>query len=103
MQAKVEALRAAVRTAELNLQYGTVRAPIDGRIGDSLLPIGGLVTPNSAQPLTTIVPLDPIRIRFNVNETESRSWPDRGQGLPAGNAPLTLILAAKRGIRFRSP
>src|ERR1039458_6289344 len=56
MQAKVE----AVRTAELNLQYGTVRAPIDGRIGDSLLPIGGLVTPNSAQPLTTIVPLDPI-------------------------------------------
>ena len=82
-----------MRTAELNLQYGTVRAPIGGRIGDSLLPIGGLVTPNSAQPLTTIVPLDPIWVRFKVNETEYLSWANRGQGVPAGNAPLTLILA----------
>jgi membrane fusion protein (multidrug efflux system) len=93
MQAKVEALRAAVRTAELNLQYGTIRAPIDGRIGDSLLPIGGLVTPNSALPLSTIVPLDPIWVRFKVNESEYLSWANRGQGVPAGNAPLTLILA----------
>jgi len=93
MQAKVEGLRAAVRTAELNLQYGTIRAPIDGRIGDSLLPIGGLVTPNSALPLSTIVPLDPIWVRFKVNESEYLSWANRGQGVPAGNAPLTLILA----------
>jgi membrane fusion protein (multidrug efflux system) len=94
-QARVEALRAAVRTAELNLQYGTIRAPIDGRIGDSLLPIGGLVTPNSALPLSTIVPLDPIWVRFKVNESEYLSWANRGQGVPAGNAPLTLILADK--------
>ena len=36
MKAKVESLKASLRTAELNLQYGTIPSPIDGRIGDSL-------------------------------------------------------------------
>ncbi|HTS29289.1 MAG TPA: efflux RND transporter periplasmic adaptor subunit [Bryobacteraceae bacterium] len=93
MQAKVEANRAALRTAELNLQYGTICAPADGRIGDSLIPVGGLVTPNSPQPLTTIVPLDPIWVRFKATETEYLSWANRGQSVPGGNLPLTLVLA----------
>src|SRR5438093_5172375 len=42
-QATVEANRAILRTAELNLEYATIRAPIGGRIGDSLLQVGGLV------------------------------------------------------------
>ncbi len=95
MQAKVEALRAALRTAELNLQYGTIRAPSDGRVGDSLVPVGGLVTPNSPQPLTTIVPLDPIWVRFKVTESEYLSWLKPGQTMPGGNLPLTLMLADK--------
>ena len=102
MQAKVEALRAALRTAELNLQYGTIHSPIAGRIGDTLVPVGGLVTPNSPQPLTTIVPLDPIWVRFKVAESEYLSWKSAGQsGGPAGVAsgsgslPLVLILADK--------
>jgi membrane fusion protein (multidrug efflux system) len=92
MQAKVEALRAALRTAELNLQYGTIRSPIEGRVGDSLVPVGGLVTPNSAQPLTTVVPLDPIWVRFKVTETEYLSWKG-GAGMTGGSLPLTLLLA----------
>jgi len=92
-QAKMEALKAALQTAELNLQYGTIRAPISGRIGDSLIPVGGLVNPNSAQPLTTIVPLDPIWIRFKVTESEYLSWVKRGQRTLGGDLPLRLILA----------
>ena len=95
MQAKVEALRAALRTAELNLQYGTISAPIAGRVGDSLFPVGGLVTPNSPQPLTTIVPLDPIWVRFKVTESEYLSWANRGHAVPGGGLPLTLVLADK--------
>ena len=95
MKAKVEALRAALRTAELNVQYGTIRSPIDGRIGDTLVPVGGLVTPNSPQPLTTIVPLDPIWVRFKVTESESLSWANSGQAMPGGSLPLALILADK--------
>jgi membrane fusion protein (multidrug efflux system) len=93
MQGKVESLRAALRNADLNLQYGTIRAPISGRIGDSLIPVGGLVTPNSSRPLTTIVPLDPIWVRFKVTETEYLSWAKRGQKTLGGEFPLTLILA----------
>jgi len=93
MQGKVESLRGALRTAELNLQYGTIRAPVSGRIGDTLLPVGGLVTPNSAQPLTTIVPLDPIWVRFKVTEPEYLSWLKRGQKVVGSALPLKLILA----------
>jgi len=92
MQAKAEAQQAALKAAELNLQYGTILAPISGRIGDTLIPVGGLVTPNSAQPLTTIVPLDPIWVRFKVTESEYLSWTREG-GLPGAALPLTLILA----------
>jgi membrane fusion protein (multidrug efflux system) len=89
----VEALRAGLRTAELNLQYGTIRAPIGGRIGDSLIPVGGLVTPNSPQPLTSIVPLDPIWVRFKITEPEYLSWAKQRQKKLGGDLPLKLILA----------
>ncbi len=91
MQAKVESQRAALRTAELNLQYGTIVSPINGRVGDSLIPVGGLVTPNAVQPLTTIVPLDPIWVRFKVTEPEYLSWSTKGHGMWRG--ALRLVLA----------
>ncbi len=70
MQAQLETAQAALKTADLNLEYATIKAPIGGRVGDSLAQIGGLVTSNSVQPLTTIVPLDPIWVRFKVSEAE---------------------------------
>jgi membrane fusion protein (multidrug efflux system) len=94
-KAKMQAQHAALQTAELNLQYGTIRSPIDGRIGDTLVPVGGLVMPNSPQPLTTIVPLDPIWVRFKVTEAEYLSWASGGRTIPGADLPLTLILADK--------
>ena len=93
MEGKVEALKGALRTADINLQYATIRAPISGRVGDTLVPVGGLVTPTSAQPLTTIVPLDPMWVRFKVTESEYLKWAERGQSMAGGRLPLTLILA----------
>jgi membrane fusion protein (multidrug efflux system) len=91
-EGKVQSLQGALRNAELNLEYSVIRAPISGRIGDSLVPVGGLVTPTSAQPLTTIVPLDPIWVRFQVTETEYLAWEKRGRSA-TGDVPLTLILS----------
>src|SRR5581483_4664021 len=88
--AKMEAQRAALRTATLNLEYATIRAPITGLIGDTLVPVGGLVNANSQQPLTTIVPLDPIWVRFKVSESQYLSLKKSAQPL---RAPLQLILA----------
>jgi len=93
MEGKVEALRGAVRTADLNVEYATIRAPISGRIGDTLVPVGGLVAPNSAQPLTTIVPLDPMWVRFKVTESEYLKWAARGQTTSGAGLPLTLLIA----------
>jgi membrane fusion protein, multidrug efflux system len=86
--AAVEANRAIVRTAALNLEYATIRAPISGRIGDSLLQVGGLVTRTSAQPLTTIVPLDPVWVRFQVSEAEVPLF----HRATAGSLPIELVL-----------
>jgi membrane fusion protein, multidrug efflux system len=87
-RASIEAARATLRTAELNLEYATIRAPIAGRIGDSLLQVGGLVTRASAQPLTTIVPLDAIWVRFKVSEAKTALFQRRD----AQSLPVTLLL-----------
>ena len=87
-KATVEANRATLRAAELNLEYATIRAPISGRIGDSLLQVGGLVTKSSPQPLTTIVPLDPVWVRFQVSEGELPIF----QRASSGSLPIELVL-----------
>jgi membrane fusion protein (multidrug efflux system) len=90
-EGKLEAQRGALETARLNLQYGTIRAPISGVVGDTQVPVGGMVNANSAQPLTTIVPLDPIWVRFQMSETQYLAY--GRQQATRGNVPLQLILA----------
>ena len=63
--ATVDADRAAVETARLNLGYTTIRAPIAGRTGSLLVRQGNLVKPN-AEPLVVINQLRPILVRFPV-------------------------------------
>jgi membrane fusion protein (multidrug efflux system) len=90
-EGKAHAQRGALETAELNLHYGTITAPVAGLIGDTLVPVGGLVTPNSTQPLTTIVPLDPIWVRFQLSEAQFLAM--KGGGPQRQAPPLELILA----------
>jgi len=51
---------AAVRSAQINLRFTRVPAPISGRIGLSNVTEGALVTANQAEALTTITRLDPV-------------------------------------------
>jgi membrane fusion protein (multidrug efflux system) len=55
-----EADRAAVKDAELNLEYTRVTAPIDGVAGFVTAQVGDLVGPSTG-PLTTISQVDPIK------------------------------------------
>jgi membrane fusion protein (multidrug efflux system) len=59
-RANVEADQAAVETAELNLGYTKVTAPIDGLAGFANNQVGDLVGPTTG-PLTTVSQLDPIK------------------------------------------
>lgn len=61
-QADVAAQQAALRTAQIDLERTTVRAPISGRIGRAAATTGALVTSGQATPLTTIQRLDPIYV-----------------------------------------
>lgn len=55
---------ADVESARLNLDYTTVRAPVSGRIGKSLVTEGALVGQGEATPMATIQQLDPVYIDF---------------------------------------
>ena len=91
--AQLESNKALLRTAELNLGYATIQAPISGRIGDSLIEVGGLVSKTSSSPLTTIVPLDPIWVRFKVSEAEYLEYQKSKNRQENVNMPIQIILA----------
>jgi membrane fusion protein (multidrug efflux system) len=60
--ADVAAQQAALRSAEIDLARTTIKAPISGRIGRSLVTTGGLATAGQGDPLATIQRLDPIYV-----------------------------------------
>lgn len=64
----VEALRAAVEQARLDLAATLVRSPIDGVFGASEARVGDLVNPTSV--LTRVSSIDPIRVRFQLGEPD---------------------------------
>ena len=70
-QASVAANEAAVKQAELDLEFTELRAPVNGRIGDRRVSPGNLVTGGTAGNTTllaTIVSINPIRLEFTMDE-----------------------------------
>jgi membrane fusion protein (multidrug efflux system) len=61
-EAAIAQNRAQLQTAQINLRYTRVPAPISGRIGLSSVTEGALVTANQAEALTTITRLDPVYV-----------------------------------------
>jgi multidrug efflux system membrane fusion protein len=70
-EAQVRASRAAVATARLNLEYCTVRSPIDGRAGQRQADLGNIVTPGGGGTALVVVQrLDPVYADFTIPEKE---------------------------------
>jgi len=69
-EADVQGREAEVARARLNLDYATIRAPIDGTIGAALVSEGALVVQNDAASLATIQQIDPIYADFQQSITE---------------------------------
>jgi multidrug efflux system membrane fusion protein len=85
-QGTVEADRAAVQSAEVNLQYCRILSPLDGRVGLRLVDQGNYVTPGDANGLVVITQLQPISVLFPVPEDNLQAISKRVQGgavLPA--------------------
>jgi membrane fusion protein (multidrug efflux system) len=69
-EAEVAVSKAALRTAQINLDYTQVNAPVSGRIGKSAITEGALVTAQQTGVLATIHQLDPIYV--DVSQASSR-------------------------------
>lgn len=71
-EAAVQQTRAAVESARLNLEYCTIRSPINGRAGQRQADVGNVVAPNNGS-LLTIQRLDPIYADFTITEKDLSS------------------------------
>ncbi len=82
-KANVEADEAAVETAELNLGYTKITAPINGLAGFANSQVGDLVGPATTTPLTTVSQIDPIKAIVTVGEAAFTDffarYPDLGE------------------------
>ena len=69
-QAARQAAVAGVESAQLDLDYASVRAPISGRIGRALVTEGALVGQNEATPMALIQQLDPVYADFKQSAAD---------------------------------
>jgi RND family efflux transporter MFP subunit len=104
-QEAVQAARAAVDAAQLNVEFTQVRAPISGRISREFVTVGNLINGGTADStlLTRIVSLDPIYCYFDVDERAylkySRLWRNGPRsGSREVKIPLDLGLADETGF-----
>ena len=67
-EATVGANEAAVETAKLQLEYTTIRSPINGRTGKIMIQLGNMVKANDTNPLVIINQVSPIYLNFAVPE-----------------------------------
>lgn len=97
--------RAQLKTAELDLQYTEVRAPISGNIGRALITEGSLVS-SSSDPMAIIQQIDPIYADFTQPADTLitiRNALKQGdlKGDPEGNVILRLV--SEQGRQFPLP
>ena len=99
-EASVLANEAAVRQAELDLQFTELRAPVAGRIGDRRVSPGNLITggtTGTTTMLATIVSLDPIRFEFTFDEASYLRYERFAQYRPRGHRPRAAASSSRCG------
>jgi len=95
-KAEVKAQQAALRQAQLNMQFTSITAPVSGIAGIANPGIGDLVGPTDAQPLMTMSTVDPIKAYLKISEQDYLKFARRvEQARSAGEVapPVEIILA----------
>lgn len=94
-RAQVAASRAALATAQVNLGFTRITAPISGRIGRSTVTRGALVTASQADAMAKIQRLDPLYVDIKQSSNSYmalRRALDSGR-IATGSAPVQIVLA----------
>ena len=97
---QVDAARAVLQNAELNLGYTRVTSPITGLAGVAQADVGSLVGSPGPTLLTVVSQMDTIKVKFRISEQEylalMRAFGDtagQAEHRPSGKAELDLVLA----------
>ena len=102
----MEAATAALESANINLRYTTVTAPISGRTSRSTVTAGALVTAGQADALTTVQQLDPIYVDVTQSSTDllrlKRQLAD-GSLKKAGDGQAKVNLILPDGSKYSEP
>jgi membrane fusion protein (multidrug efflux system) len=103
-EADVATSRASIQTAQINLGYASVTAPISGRIGRALVTEGALVGQGDVTPLATIQQINPMYVNFTQSTTDVlrlRKAIASGQFKKAGAAgPLPVRILLEDGSDY---
>lgn len=94
-------LNAELDQAKLQLSYTEIRAPIDGRIGKSLLSVGSFVSPQSGT-LATIVQQSPIGVTFPVSQRDLLAVREK-MGPDAKLDNRVVYVELGKGKRYKYP
>jgi multidrug efflux system membrane fusion protein len=105
-EANLKAAEAALKTAQLNLSYTEVRAPVAGRVGKIEITAGNLITAGPGAPmLTTLVSVNPIYASFNADEQvvtrALRTLAEEGAPADIGRIPVQMGTGASDGTPYK--
>src|SRR6266853_2148116 len=92
-EAVLNAEEAAIKTAELNLEYSTINSPIDGRTGALMLKPGNLVKVADV-PIVVINQVNPIYVNFTVPQ---QYWPDIKKYMAQGTMRVKATIPQDTG------
>lgn len=93
-KANLQAAKAALKVAQLNLEYTRITAPIAGRVSRAEVTVGNLVAPGNGPALTSLVSADRIYAAFDVDE---QSYLKVVSGSKGKALPIHLGLADDEG------
>jgi len=102
-EAEVLSAEAGVKTADLNLSYATVTAPINGRIGKAQVTEGALVGQGDATKLAIIQQLDPVYLDFTQSANELNAIKrsiSEGKVEPMSSPKTTVKLLLDDGTEY---
>lgn len=91
-EAALQAARASTQTAQINLGYATVRAPISGRAGKQQVTEGALVGQGDATLLTTVDQIDPLYINFSMSAGDFNRIRAMPLDREAGGGQVEIVL-----------
>ncbi len=69
-KAMIDADQAAIEASQTQLNYATIKAPIDGVVGFRQVDVGNIIQPNDAQPLTVLTQIKPCNAVFTLPQSD---------------------------------